>query len=166
MVITIIATGSRSAFLGPVCCRSMTFWYGSGIRIRGSVPLTYRSVSRFGSGSGSCSGSGAAFPRPVLWICDILVKIRILRSVPLTYGSVSRSGYGSASCFFLFWRAGCSHLRAEGFSCSLDVLYGDLGISKLQFLIKKIKSKFFFVVNFFQYLVIKTLDPDPHWYSA
>jgi hypothetical protein len=26
-------------------------------------------------------------------------------------------------------------LRAEGFSCSLDVLYGGLGISKLQLLI-------------------------------
>ncbi len=131
MVITIIATGSRSAFQGPVCCRSVTFWYGSGIRIRGSVPLSYRSVSRFGYGSGSCSGSGAAFLRPMLLICDILVQIRILRtvpSVPLSYGSVSRSGYGPASCFFLFWRAGCSLLRAEGFSCSLDVLYGDLGI--------------------------------------
>jgi hypothetical protein len=33
-------------------------------------------------------------------------------------------------------------LRAEGFSCSLGVLYGGLGISKLQFLIKKIKIKF------------------------
>jgi hypothetical protein len=31
-----------------------------------------------------------------------------------------------------------SLLRAEGFSCSLGVLYGDLGISKLHFLIKKI----------------------------
>jgi hypothetical protein len=33
--------------------------------------------------------------------------------------------------------AGCSLLRAEGFSCSMDVLYGGLRISKLQFLIKK-----------------------------
>jgi hypothetical protein len=33
--------------------------------------------------------------------------------------------------------AGCSLLRAEGFSCSLTVLYGSLAISKLQFLIKK-----------------------------
>ncbi len=33
-----------------------------------------------------------------------------------------------------------SVLRAEGFSCSLDVLYGGLGISKLQFLIKKKKK--------------------------
>ncbi len=43
---------------------------------------------------------------------------------------------------FMFWSAGCSLLRAEGFSCSLGVLYGGLGISKLQFLIKKIKIKF------------------------
>ncbi len=157
MFITIIATGSRTAFLGPVCCRSVTFWYGSGIRIRGSVPLTYRSASRFGSGSGYCSG----FLRPMLWIRDILVQIRILISVPLTYGSVSRSGYGSASCFFLFWRAGCSLLRAEGFSCSLDVLYGDLRISKL-----KNKIQIFFCCSCFLYLVLKTLDPDQGWYSA
>jgi hypothetical protein len=37
---------------------------------------------------------------------------------------------------FLNYWIGCSLLRAEGFSCSLDVLYGGLGISKLQFLIK------------------------------
>jgi hypothetical protein len=33
-------------------------------------------------------------------------------------------------------------LRVEGFSCSLGVLYRGLGISKWQFLIKKIKIKF------------------------
>jgi hypothetical protein len=33
-------------------------------------------------------------------------------------------------------------LRDEEFSCSLDVLYGGPGISKLQFLIKKIKKIF------------------------
>jgi hypothetical protein len=38
---------------------------------------------------------------------------------------------------FVFSSAGCSFLRAEGFSCSLDVLYVGLGINKLQFLIKK-----------------------------
>jgi hypothetical protein len=31
---------------------------------------------------------------------------------------------------FIFWSAGCSLLRAEGFSCSLDVLYGGLERSK------------------------------------
>jgi hypothetical protein len=34
---------------------------------------------------------------------------------------------------FMFWSAGLSLLRAEGYSCSLDVLYGGLRISKLQF---------------------------------
>jgi hypothetical protein len=50
-------------------------------------------------------------------------------------------------------------LRAEGFFCNLDILYGGLGIGKLQFFIKKIK--FFFSCNFFiKFLVIKALDPD------
>jgi hypothetical protein len=48
--------------------------------------------------------------------------------------------------------AGCSLLRDENFSCSLDVLYGSLG--KYQ--------------NFFEFSFMKTpgsgsgLDPDPH----
>ncbi len=54
-------------------------------------------------------------------------------------------------------------MMAEGFSCSLCVLYGGLRISKLQFSIQNIKK--FTAVNFFQSLVIKTLDseldPDP-----
>ncbi len=66
---------------------------------------------------------------------------------------------------FMFWSTGCSPLWAEGFSCSLDVLYGGLGISKLQLLIKII-SICFSAINFFQFLVIKTLDPDPDRYSA
>jgi hypothetical protein len=40
----------------------------------------------------------------------------------------------------MFSSAGCSLLRAEGVYCTLDVLYGGLGISKLQFLIS---CKFF-----------------------
>jgi hypothetical protein len=36
------------------------------------------------------------------------------------------------------WSDRFSLLRAEGFTCSLSVLYGGLGKSKLQFLIKKI----------------------------
>jgi hypothetical protein len=50
-------------------------------------------------------------------------------------------------------------LRAEGFFYNLDILYGGLGIGKLQFLIKKNK-KINFSCNFFQFLVIKALDPD------
>ncbi len=70
---------------------------------------------------------------------------------------------------FLVWSAGCSLLRSEGFSCSLDVLYGGLGISILQFVIKK--YQIFSAVNFSQFLTskhcirigiqLKMLDPDP-----
>ncbi len=49
-------------------------------------------------------------------------------------------------------------MRAEGFSCSLDVCYGGLGISKLHFDQKNMKS--FFSYKFWS----KT--PDPDWYSA
>jgi hypothetical protein len=64
----------------------------------------------------------------------------------------------------MFLSIGCSLLRAEGFSCCLGVLYGGLGISKLQLLIKKIEPKFP-AINFFQFQVIKPWirirDPDP-----
>ncbi len=59
----------------------------------------------------------------------------------------------------MFLSTGCSLLRAEGFSCSLGVLYGGLGISKQQVLIKKIEIKFS-AINFFQFQVIQTLDSD------
>jgi hypothetical protein len=49
---------------------------------------------------------------------------------------------------FMFISTGCSLLRAEGFSCSLGVLYGGLGISRLQFLIKKLEIKFSAIVFF------------------
>jgi hypothetical protein len=65
----------------------------------------------------------------------------------------------------VFSSAECSLLRAEGFLCSLDVSYGSLGISKLQFLIKKRYTKNL-QLFFLQFLVIKTLDsyldPDSH----
>ncbi len=38
----------------------------------------------------------------------------------------------------MFWSAGCSLLRAEGFSCSLDVLFRGLELSRFNFLIKNI----------------------------
>ncbi len=49
-------------------------------------------------------------------------------------------------------------LRTEGFFYNLDILYGGLGIGKLKFLIKKNFKKFSAVI-FFQFLVIKALDP-------
>ncbi len=53
-------------------------------------------------------------------------------------------------------------MKAEDFSCSLDGLYGGLGICRLQFLRKKKKK--IVSINFFQCLIMKTLvlDPDPH----
>jgi hypothetical protein len=50
-------------------------------------------------------------------------------------------------------------LRAEGFFYNLDILYGGLGIGKMQFLIKKNKENLSAVVLFL-FLVIKALDPD------
>ncbi len=50
----------------------------------------------------------------------------------------------------MFWSAGCSLLRAEGFSYSFDVLYEGRGISKLQYFIKKI-YKIFSAVNFLNF---------------
>ncbi len=81
------------------------------------------------------AGSGSAF------------KLRIrIRSRRAKMTHKNRKKYR----IFMFWSAGCSFLRAEGFSCSLGVLYGGLGISKLQFLIKKTKIKFP-AVNFIQF---------------
>ena len=54
------------------------------------------------------------------------------------------------SRIFMFLSTGCSLLRSEGFSYSLGVRYGGLGLSKLQFLIKKIKNKFP-ALNFFKF---------------
>jgi hypothetical protein len=56
----------------------------------------------------------------------------------------------------MFWSVGWPLLRAEGFFYNLDILYGGLGIGKLQVLIKKKKKNS--AVIFFQFLVIKALD--------
>ncbi len=52
--------------------------------------------------------------------------------------------------FHVFWSAGCSILRAESFSCSLDVHHGGLGMNVLYFLIKKNKN-FFQLVIFYNF---------------
>ncbi len=48
----------------------------------------------------------------------------------------------------MFWSVGWPLLRAEGFFCNFDILYGGLVIGKLQLFIKK-KLIFFSVVIFF-----------------
>ncbi len=84
------------------------------------------------------------------------VRIRIWNPDPDPGGQIWPTIIGKIKNF-MFWSAECSLLRAEGFFCSFDVLYGGLGTGKLYFLIQIF---FFSAVNFFQYLFIKTLDPD------
>ncbi len=61
----------------------------------------------------------------------------------------------------MFWSAGGSLLRAEDFSCTLDVL-GSLGIGKrLQFFISKFR--FFSSCKILPTFCHQTLGPDPHW---
>ncbi len=62
---------------------------------------------------------------------------------------------------FMFWSAGCSLSRADGFSLSLDILYGGIGIRRLDFWSKKDWKKNFQLCFFLQFLVMKTMDTDP-----
>ncbi len=55
----------------------------------------------------------------------------------------------------MFWRVGWPLLRAEGFFCNLDILYGGLGIGKLQFFLSKKKFNFFPAVIFFHFWSLK-----------
>ncbi len=64
---------------------------------------------------------------------------------------------------FMLWSSGCSLLRAEGFFCSLDVLYGGLGISTVRYVVVFDPKDFFFSCEFFQCFVIKTLYADWIW---
>ncbi len=82
------------------------------------------------------------------------IFLEIPQSLPIWCDKIVtyRQGWGFGKYInFMFWRAGCSLSRAEGFSCSLGVLsppplpgvlYGGLGISKLRYLWSK-KYKFF-----------------------
>ncbi len=53
-------------------------------------------------------------------------------------------------------------MRAEGFFCNLDILYGGLGISKLQFLIIKALDPDWIRIGVHP----KMLDPDPEEMNA
>ncbi len=72
--------------------------------------------------------------------CGIRIRIQIADPDPDPGGQKWPTKIEKRTEFFFFLSAGCSLLRAQGFSCSLGVLYGGLGISKWQFLIKKIKN--------------------------
>ncbi len=83
------------------------------------------------------------------WI-RIRIRIQIVDPDPAPGGQKWPTKIEKTSRIFMFLSTGCSLSRAEGFSCSLGVLYGGLGISRLQFLIKKIEIKFP-AMNFFQF---------------
>ncbi len=55
----------------------------------------------------------------------------------------------------MFWGVGWPLLWAGGFFCNLDILYGGLGIGKLQFLIKKNLIFFSAVIFFFNFWSLK-----------
>ncbi len=113
---------------------------------------TLRRLDSWNSWS-QCKNSRVSDPDPdPYWI-----RIRI--HIGSGFNQVSGSGSGSRSTRakmtlkrrkklwnFMFWSAGCSLLRAEGFLCNLDVLYEGLGISNW-FLIK-IFSFFFSCKSF------------------
>ncbi len=72
---------------------------------------------RIGSGFNGISGSGSGS------VFGIRIRIKEGKNDPQKVGKKSRN--------LMFWSAGCSLLRAEGFFCNLDVLYGGLEIEKL-----------------------------------
>ncbi len=117
-----------------------------------------------------CSGSGSTcfwasriqgFGSGSSWI---RINLSCWIRIRLNCGSGSRRANDpqkyKKSPEFMFWSTGCALLRAEGFSCSLGVLYGCLGISKLQLWSKKIEIKFP-AINFIFIFCHQTLDPDP-----
>ncbi len=108
-----------------------------------------------GSGSGIASGFNGV-PGTVSWSRKAKMTTKIEKKVNKLH----------------FWKRWMFSLRAEGFFCSLDVLYGDLGISKLHFWSKKIKNKNTFLAVFFSSTfefghqnlesgLYPDLDPDP-----
>ncbi len=112
--------------------------------------------------SGSVSGSGIRNPDP-----EFGIRIRNSESGSGSRRAKKKLQKQNKFKKFHVWSAGCSHFRAEGFFCSLEILYGGLGIGKLFFHPKK----FFFCFSstFFSTFGHKNpgsrMDPypDPDW---
>jgi hypothetical protein len=96
-------------------------------------------------GFGSASGSRSA----LIWVAGSGSAFKLRIQIRIQEGKMTHKNRKKLR-IFMFWSAGCSLSRAEGFSCSKGLLYRGLGIKKLQFLIKKIKIKFP-AVNFLQF---------------
>ncbi len=100
-------------------------------------------------------GDAGQVNKSLLWI---RIWIRIHTDPHSFWSAGSGSGSRRAKIKMTHKSEEISLLRDEEFSCSSNVLYGGLGIGKLQCSINS-------AVNFFLFLVINTLDldPDPHW---
>jgi hypothetical protein len=106
----------------PWLMGKVSTFYQGGAHVQSRANSFYINLGSFqGFRSGSVSGSGSAW---------IHINLSCWRA-KMTHKNRKKSR------ILMFLSTGCSLLKAEGFSCSLGVLYGGLGISKLQFLIKK-----------------------------
>ncbi len=92
------------------------------VQVRVSDPDPYLDPDPHGPALSWAAGSGSGF------------KLRIRIRIQEDKNDPQKK---KISRIFMFLSTGCTLLMAEGFSCSLGVLYGGLGISILQFLIKK-----------------------------
>ncbi len=121
-----------------------------------------RPMFKYYNSFNQCCGSGTA-----------PLRIHFGRLDPDPHRSALEYGFGSRRAtkwptkkvkkFFL--KCWCFLLREEDFSCSLDVLYGSLAISKLQFILSKKKNLYcsckFFPIFWLSAMTKKILDPDP-----
>jgi hypothetical protein len=93
--------------------------------------------------------SGCGSIKSLIYLAFLQDRIRILKDKKISnHNQYCVSGPGSRRAkitqknrkkiiIFIFLSAGCSLLRAEGFFCSLDFLYGGLGISNCKLSFKK-----------------------------
>ncbi len=100
MYLMVRRDGCGSRSCSPPSCRWGTWPWSQGCG----------SGSQLDPDSFGASGSGSVF--------EIRIRIQEGKSNPQKLRN------------FMLLRAGCSLLRAEGFFCNLDVLYGGLGIGK------------------------------------
>ncbi len=152
--------------------RWWTWWRSTDPSAGPSLPSTSRVALGSSAGSAGTTISTRRLRRQPgrrkRWTVFYYIAVFLIRVSISSVNSYPDSVYGSRRAKmahknrekklgnFMLWSAGCSLSRAEGF-------FWGLGIGKLQFLIKK-NIKFFFSCTFFQFSVIKTLDPDG--YSA
>jgi hypothetical protein len=113
--------------------------------------ISNQHLGNIGTGECYCYGSGVFGPSRSVIICtdpDLAPDKKNLDFWYLLFWDFCiKQGFGFGFVF-KYWMFS---FEAEGFSCSLGVLYGGLRISNLQFLIKKIEIKFPAIYFFFNF---------------